>query len=109
MEKELEIGGVTYTLIANREVADIFEQCVKVDTKGNTQVKMPTKKIVFNALLKTKHNLNMEESNKILDIADKEYGIAQMNEAIDLMFNSVFTQSSPEKTISWLNSKTETK
>ena len=109
MEKELEIGGVTYTLIANREVSEVFEKCVKVDAKGNAKVEMPSKKVVFNALLKTKHNLSLEESNKILDIADKEYGISQMNEAIDLMFNSVFTQSSPEKTISWLNSKTETK
>lgn len=109
MKKELEIGGVTYTLIANREISDLFEKCVKVDAKGNAQIEAPSKKSVFNALLKTTHNLSMEDSNEILAKADEEYGIEQMNAAIDMMFNSVFTQSSPEKTISWLNDETENK
>lgn len=112
MEKELEIAGVTYTLVANRNVSEVFERCVKVDVEGNAKVEMPSKKEVFNALLKTKQpNLSKKDTDEILDKADKEYGIEQMNAAIDMLFNSVFTQGSPEKTISWLNEdkKTETK
>lgn len=109
MIKELEIAGVTYKLVANRNVSEVFEKCVRVDKDGNAKVEMPSKRLVFNALLKAEQpNLTLKETNEILDKADKEYGIDQMNQAIDFLFNSVFTQSSPEKTISWLNEETET-
>ena len=106
MKQELEINGKNYTLVANRNVSTLMEKCVKVDSKGNTTVDMPDKVKMFYALLKAEQpELSELECEKLLAIADEEYGIAQMNDAIQTMVNSVFTQDSntSHKVISWLN------
>lgn len=103
MKKELEINGKVYTLVANREISNLLEKCVSVDEKGNAKVNMPDKAMIFYALLKTEQkDITIENANEILELADKEYGIGQMNQAIEYMFNSVFTAGSTEKKISWL-------
>lgn len=111
MKKELEINGVIYKLVANREVSSLIEKGVKVDKFGNAKVDMPDKERIFYALLKTEQpDITYDKAREILAIADEEYGIAQMNKAIDYMFETVFTQgSNDKKTISWLEEpKTET-
>lgn len=110
MKQELEIGGKTYTLIANRSVSTLMEKCVKVDSKGNTNVELPEKSKMFYALLiSAQPDMSELQAQKLLEQADEEYGIAQMNNAIQQMINSVFTQDSntSHKKISWLNQEEE--
>lgn len=109
MKHELEISGKTYTLIANRAVSTLMEKCVKVDSKGNTAIDLPEKSKLFYALLHSAQpELSELECEKILAKADEEYGIPQMNDAIQQMVNSVFTQGSDtsHKKISWLEKET---
>lgn len=109
MKHELEISGKTYTLIANRAVSTLMEKCIKVDAKGNTVIDLPEKSVLFWALLHTAQpELSKLECEKILSLADEEYGIIQMNNAIQQMVDSVFTQGSntSHKKISWLTEET---
>lgn len=105
MKQELEINGKVYTLIANRAVSTLMEKCIKVDGNGKTSVEMPPKSKLFYGLLMTNQpELTELECEKLLEQADEEYGVGQMNNAIQQMVNSVFTQDSntSHKKISWL-------
>lgn len=105
MKHELEIGGKVYELVANRKVSTLMEKCIKVDAKGNANIEVPEKTIMFRALLSTKHpELSELECEQLLEQADEEYGVSQMNNAIQQMINTVFTQDSntSHKKISWL-------
>lgn len=109
MKQELEINGTNYTLVANRKVSTLMEKCVKVDTKGNTSIDLPEKSKMFYILLQSEHpEITELQAEKLLEIADEEYGIAQMNNAIQQMINSVFSQGSntSHKKISWLEETT---
>lgn len=110
MIKELEINGKTYKLVANREVSTLVEKCVNVDENGNAKINVPDKREIFYALLKTEQkDITYDNACEILEFADEEYGIMQMNSAIEYLFNSVFTQESTTKKISWLEEAQETK
>lgn len=110
MIKELEINNKVYKLVANREISNLLEKCVSVDKDGNAKVEMPEKDKIFYALLKTEQkDITFENAKEILAYADQEYGIGQMNQAIEFMFNSVFTQGSSEKKISWLEEEPKEK
>lgn len=105
MKQELEISGKVYKLVANRTVSTLMEKCIKVDANGNTSIDLPEKTKMFYALLHSEQpELSELECEKLLNLADEEYGIAQMNNAIQQMINSVFTQGSDtsHKKISWL-------
>lgn len=110
MIKELEINNKIYKLVANREISNLLEKCVSVDKDGNAKVDMPEKEKIFYVLLKTEQkDITYDNAKEILSNADQEYGIGQMNQAIEYMFNSVFTQGSSEKKISWLPEEPEKK
>lgn len=108
MKQELEIGGKTYILNANRRVATLLEKGIKVDKTGNAEVSLPETKKVFYILLSTEQpEITELEAEKLLDQADLEYGVGQMTSAINQMMNSVFSQGSDtsqkdKKVIPWL-------
>lgn len=113
MKQELEIGGKTYILNANRKVATLLEKGVKVDKNGNTEVELPETKKVFYVLLSTDQpDVDELEAEKLLEQADTEYGVAQMTRAVNQMINSVFSQGSDtsqkdKKIIPWLKKDEE--
>lgn len=105
MKQELEIGGKTYILNANRKVAALIQKNVKVDKEGNAQLELDAEKEFYALLISEQPDMSEIEAAKLLEQADNEYGVAQMTTAINQMLNSVFTQgsdTSQKKNISWL-------
>lgn len=95
----LEIDGEEYSFVANRKAFSIIAGATDNGKLGENSIDT-----IFYALLKTKHNLSMEEVSDLLDKAEKEYGIKQLTEFAQKMVEEVFSteQEKKYKTIPYL-------
>lgn len=98
MQEKLEINGKEYILTANRKVA-----CVLANMNGLSEDMLDE---AFYAMLKQEHNLSREDVSKLLDEAEKEYGVSQLIEFVGAITNEVFTEAETKyKKIEFLNRK----
>lgn len=86
MEIILEIDGKEYCFVSNRKAFSIIAGLNKDGDFGEDALD----KICY-ALLKTKHNLTMEEVSELLDKAEEEYGVKQLTEFAQKMVEEVFS------------------
>lgn len=98
MQTKLEINGKEYILTANRKVA-----CVLANMSSISEDMLDE---AFYAMLKQEHNLSREDVSKLLDEAEKEYGVSQLIEFVGAITNEVFTEAETKyKKIEFLNRK----
>lgn len=98
MQTKLEIKGKEYILTANRKVA-----CVLANMSSISEDMLDE---AFYAMLKQEHNLSREDVSKLLDEAEKEYGVSQLIEFVGAITNEVFTEAETKyKKIEFLNRK----
>ena len=113
MKQELEIGGKTYILNANRKVATFLQNSVEIGKDGTAKFKVGAEEEFYVLLITEQPDMTQEQANKLLAMADEEYGVGEMTLAINQMINSVFTQGSDtshkKKTIPWVIKEEEPK
>lgn len=90
MDIKLEIGGKTYTFTANRKAVCLLTYSQK-ENNGELLDDM------FYALLKKEHNLSKDEISELLDIAEQEYGVAQLIEFCTEVLEEVFQKAEENK------------
>jgi inorganic pyrophosphatase/exopolyphosphatase len=98
MQTKLEIKGKEYILTANRKVACVLANISTINEDMLDEA--------FYAMLKPEHNLSREEVSKLLDEAEKEYGVSQLIEFVGAITEEVFTEAETKyKKIEFLNRK----